>query len=75
MSITQRADTYTGHIEYSTELFKEETIDSLIKHYEVLLQNVIETPEVSVDQISMLTEEENAMVGGYQETTAEDFDF
>lgn len=75
LSITQRADTYTGHIEYSTELFKEETIDSLIKHYEVLLQNVIETPEVSVDQISMLTEEENAMVGGYQETTAEDFDF
>src|SRR5262249_10280584 len=42
-------------IEYATDLFNEETIRRMLRHWEKLLQGIFEAPEESVAGLSMLT--------------------
>lgn len=48
----------SGRFEYDTDLFDRSTIERLMAHYQVLLQNLIENPDTPVSQINMLTEAE-----------------
>ena len=43
---------------YSTDLFDAATIDRMLRHFEVLLEGVIEDPATRVSQVPLLTEEE-----------------
>src|SRR5689334_8250966 len=45
-------------MEYSTDLFDEETIQSLLGRFEVLLQNIVSTPNVRISDLEVMTESE-----------------
>ena len=42
-------------MEYSTDLFDEETIHALSAGFEVLLQNIVSSPEVSIGDLEVMT--------------------
>ncbi len=48
----------SGMFEYKTALYKEETINRLIKHYINILKKVVENVNISVGEIEIITEEE-----------------
>jgi len=54
--------------EYNTALFKPETITRILTHYEHLLTCAIHTPEVSICQISLLTEPEQKQLAEWNNT-------
>ena len=47
-----------GKLEYSTDLFKADTISRLISHFYVLLAGVLENPDIPVSESPLLTENE-----------------
>jgi amino acid adenylation domain-containing protein len=55
----QRDGVLKFHIEYSTDLFDEETIQSLSGRFEVLLQSIVSTPNVSIGDLAVMTPAES----------------
>jgi len=51
-------DTLKLSFEYCTKLFNEEFINSFEKHYENILNIILEQPNIKISDISMLTEDE-----------------
>ncbi|WP_035896200.1 non-ribosomal peptide synthetase, partial [Legionella oakridgensis] len=47
-----------GRIQYATSLFKKETIERFISHYQILLSEILKFPEKSLNQFSLLSPEE-----------------
>ncbi|QOS98553.1 amino acid adenylation domain-containing protein [Brevibacterium sp. JNUCC-42] len=56
--ITDVQDSITWHIEYNTNLFKEETINRLAQHYVNVLMEIVKNPDQKLADIQLLTEEE-----------------
>ncbi|GHO57934.1 non-ribosomal peptide synthetase [Ktedonobacter robiniae] len=56
--LNESADGFTGAINYSVELFDQSTIAALARQYEMLLRNVLAHPDVSIDELDLLSEEE-----------------
>jgi amino acid adenylation domain-containing protein/non-ribosomal peptide synthase protein (TIGR01720 family) len=50
----------TGVFEYSTDLFRAETIDRLITHFKTLLTSVVEQPHEPIAKLPLLSEVEQA---------------
>ena len=46
-------------IVYSTDLFDAATIERMLRHFEVLLEGVVEDPATYVSQVALLSEEEH----------------
>jgi len=55
---TEMDDSINCLVQYSTTLFKPETIHRLSLHFRLILQQVIENPGVSLADIGIVTEEE-----------------
>ncbi|USG66581.1 amino acid adenylation domain-containing protein [Brevibacillus ruminantium] len=55
-------DTYIGKWEYRTDLYPEETMKRFTSHFLQLCREVLEHPSQPVEQLSLLTEEEKALV-------------
>ncbi len=53
--ITENNDTLEGVLEYSTDLFDEETIRRLQGHYQHILEQVVDAPEQPLATLSLLT--------------------
>ncbi len=51
--------------EYSTELFKAETIDQMVRHFRTLGESVAANPERPLSQLSMLSTDERRQVLGW----------
>ncbi|MBW4550749.1 MAG: amino acid adenylation domain-containing protein, partial [Aphanocapsa sp. GSE-SYN-MK-11-07L] len=51
-------NTITGKIEYSESLFREETIESLARHYINVIKCAIANPNVKISEISLLEADE-----------------
>jgi amino acid adenylation domain-containing protein len=47
-----------GAFEYNTSLFKSETIERMIGHFQTLLRSIVENPEQHIDALSLLRGEE-----------------
>ncbi len=58
-------------IEYSKALFQEETISSLSKHWEVLLQAIIAMPQETIAKIPLLSAHEKQMLMEWNKTEAD----
>src|SRR5678816_594113 len=50
------------HIEYSTDLFDEETIQTMLSRFTILLQSIVTHPEVSVGQLAIMTDAERRQI-------------
>ncbi len=48
----------TGFLEYSTELFEQETIERLLAHYQTLLESIVRNPAQSVGRLQLLPQPE-----------------
>ncbi|MCK4260254.1 MAG: amino acid adenylation domain-containing protein, partial [Halanaerobiales bacterium] len=46
------------NLEYSTKLFKRETIDRLVRHFKNILHSIVEEPEIKLSNIQFLSDEE-----------------
>jgi amino acid adenylation domain-containing protein len=55
MSIEDTGASIEGYLEYSTELFEEQTIERMIGHYQVLIQAIVENEEEVIDRLPLLT--------------------
>lgn len=53
---------WQGFVEYNTDLFKPETIDRLMGHYQVLLQAIAANPELRLSEISLLPDGERQLL-------------
>ena len=59
------AEIFTGTFEYNTDLFRPETVNGLVRHFETLLKGVLARPDQPLGQHSMLTAaEEDCVVRG-----------
>lgn len=69
--LTEHNAGLSGLIEYSTDLFTEETIRRLVGHYRVLLQQILTNPEESIWRIPLLPEQEyQQIIYGWNATRA-----
>ena len=59
-----------GFVEYNTDLFKAETIDRLMQHYQQLLQTIAANPDRRLSDISLLTPSEYHLLAEWNETQA-----
>ena len=58
--------------EYSTDLFNQATISSMLRHWQVLLEGIIANPEARLDELPLLTDAERKhLIGGWDETRRE----
>ncbi len=73
LSLTETSDDLVASVQYSTDLFNESTIKSLLEHYRTLLASVAANPEerladlalVTTDEQKLLTQELNATETSY----------
>jgi tyrocidine synthetase-3 len=59
-------------IEYGTRLYKKETIEKMAAHFKNIIKTVVRNPEISLNDIDMLDEEEKRqLLYSYNNTQAE----
>ncbi|MEL7522482.1 MAG: condensation domain-containing protein, partial [Cyanobacteria bacterium J06553_1] len=52
------AEGIVGGFEYNSDLFKPETIQRMVEHFQKLLASIVATPEIPLAELPMLTEKE-----------------
>ncbi len=64
------ADEFVGAFRYSSELFLKERIETMRRYFEILLDNCLETPEVALSSLGLLTTEEtNKQLGTWTDNS------
>ena len=61
------------HIEYSTDLFDEDTIQTMLSRFTILLQSIVSHPELKVGQLPIMTDAERRQLLVDWNNTDEDF--
>lgn len=62
-------DINTFKIEYNSDLFKKETIQSFFNHYLFILNQILENINVKIEDVDILTKEEIALLDKFNDTT------
>ena len=62
LTITESANQLEGRIDYNKELFDQETIIRMSRHYVRLITAIVEQPTLPVDQFPLLTTEEEQLL-------------
>ncbi|MEL6165540.1 MAG: AMP-binding protein, partial [Cyanobacteria bacterium J06628_3] len=52
----------SGQVEYSSDLFDEETISRLVEHFRVLLEGIVENPDCQIGYLPLLSEAESKQI-------------
>lgn len=60
-----------GFVEYNTDLFKSETIERLMGHYQQLLKAVVANPDAPLSGLSLLTPQEKIQQQQWQQLEAD----
>ena len=58
LTLSEEASGFSGRLEYSTDLFEDETIRRLADHFVHLLQGALTQPEQSIGRLPMLSDAE-----------------
>lgn len=61
-------DIYAFNLEYNSDLFKKETIESFLSHYMFILNQMLESVDTTVEDLEILTKEEIAMLDKFNNT-------
>jgi len=59
LNITESYDILRGKLEYNTDLFNSDTMRRFVEHYQILIQSVLDHPQMSVGELPLLTDEEH----------------
>lgn len=57
-----------GKIDYNAALFSAETISALVRHFTIIMENVLLNPEVRIEAVKLLTEDEMAAIERWNST-------
>ncbi|MDJ0843783.1 amino acid adenylation domain-containing protein [Crocosphaera sp.] len=69
LSLEEQQGKLRGEWEYNTDLFESSTIERMAKHFQILLSEILSSPEQKIHQISLLTEKEkNQLLVEYNQT-------
>jgi amino acid adenylation domain-containing protein len=60
-----------GEWEYATDLFAATTIQRMVRHFALLLKQIIENPNQPIDNLSLLTEDEYQQLQNWNQTKTE----
>lgn len=53
-SIWESLEGFNGSLEYKTDLFDDKTIGRMIVHFEILLRNVVEQPDIRLNELAAI---------------------
>lgn len=68
----EAGDYYRCTLEFSTALFKQESMQRFINHYVNIVRAIVENPSVRISEIAMITPEEREhLIYGLNQTTAD----
>ncbi|MDQ3192186.1 MAG: amino acid adenylation domain-containing protein [Bacteroidota bacterium] len=68
-TIADSGEDFKIFIDYSTDLFKKETIEKLQGHFVQLLQSVIQKPDSKIQDLNLISkEEEHLLLNGFNNT-------
>ncbi|MCP5015978.1 MAG: amino acid adenylation domain-containing protein [Ketobacter sp.] len=67
-SLMEQGDVINGEVVYRTELFHKPFVQNLIQHYIKILEQVVEAPQSSIDDISIITPAEIQRLHGWNNT-------
>ena len=59
---TQNNDGISGFVVYSTDLFKQATINRMLGHFQTLLENIVAHPQTKIADLPILTEAERHQI-------------
>jgi amino acid adenylation domain-containing protein len=62
LAVVAEAESLNCFIEYSTDIFKGETIERLLGHYAMLLEGIVSNPNESIGTLVLMTETERREV-------------
>jgi amino acid adenylation domain-containing protein len=51
---------FSGRVDYSSDLFRAATIERMVKHFETLLKEIVNDPEMRIHELPLLTSEEQS---------------
>ncbi|GMU11502.1 non-ribosomal peptide synthetase [Corallococcus caeni] len=71
LSLAESAEGFRGALAYSTDLFKQATVERMVGHLRVLLEGIAANPDASVSALPMLAEAEREQVLRTWNQTAE----
>lgn len=58
-------------LSYNTEMYHEESMKLLLRHLAAIVQQVVERPDIRMDEIELVREEEQQLLIAYTDTKAE----
>src|SRR5262249_31187488 len=62
LTLQERQGDYAGTLEYSTDLFADDTAARMLDHFTTVLESALSHPEARVESVSMLRDEERRRV-------------
>ena len=71
VTLWEAGDAAVGQIEYSTDLFDNHTIARMLRHFEVLLEGIIDDPYRRLSELPLLTNEDVAQLRAWNDTEHE----
>ncbi|WP_338552863.1 non-ribosomal peptide synthase/polyketide synthase [Paenibacillus sp. KS-LC4] len=72
LEIAEDADKLVCGIEYTTALYTRETVERLAKHFDRLIETVIQTPSATLEALDMMTAEERIqLLTAFNDTEAD----
>ena len=66
----EQGDRLVGEIEYRADLWDEEMIERMARHYEWLLEQIVADPSTAVRELTLITPEELQLLSAWNDTTA-----
>ena len=68
LSLTEVAGVLQGELKYNTDLFEAATIERMLQHFQVILEQVVANPEGPISQLLPLSDEEQQWLQQGRET-------
>jgi amino acid adenylation domain-containing protein len=69
--VWERGEILEGLIWYNTDLFRRQTIQAVVRHYQTVLSQVVHEPDREIGTINIATAEERQMIAEWNETARE----
>jgi amino acid adenylation domain-containing protein/non-ribosomal peptide synthase protein (TIGR01720 family) len=73
LSMEQRGTELHGAFEFSTDLFRQATVAGMERHYEQILESVVQQPQQAVSALSLLSKEEEHEIKTAPNSTRTDY--
>ncbi|GLV53939.1 hypothetical protein KDH_07900 [Dictyobacter sp. S3.2.2.5] len=71
LSVAETGKTLNCVLEYSTDLFTAQTIQRFLQHWQLLLEGIVQSPELRLNQFAILSVQEQELFAQWNETAVE----